>query len=154
MKIWAEVPKFDFGISTTALTIAAAAMGAVQAAAVAAAPLPKAKRGGLIKGKAHEHGGEIIEAEGGEFIINKIAAAKNIDSLRAINAGILPKQQPGDGGFAMREYQRVNKITAGDYEKLAEKFAQKIAELKIYTAIEDINDGQKNFALLQNNSAL
>lgn len=44
-KIWAEVPKGDFGISTIALTAVAAGVGLAQAAAIAAQPLPKYWRG-------------------------------------------------------------------------------------------------------------
>lgn len=44
-KIWAEVPKADFGISTIALTAVAAGVGLAQAAAIAAQPLPKYWRG-------------------------------------------------------------------------------------------------------------
>lgn len=45
MRIWADVPKFDFGASTTALTAIASALGAAQAIAVASKPLPKYAKG-------------------------------------------------------------------------------------------------------------
>ena len=69
MKIWAEVPKMDFGVSTVALTAAAAAMGALQLGAVLSEPLPKARKGGKIKGAKHEQGGVLVETEGDERII-------------------------------------------------------------------------------------
>ena len=58
------------------------AMGAVQAAAVMAQQPPKFAKGGWIGGKAHSEGGELIEAERGEFIINKKA-------VQAVGTGFL-----------------------------------------------------------------
>ena len=67
MKIWAEVPKMDFGVSTVALTAVAGAMGALQLGAVLSEPLPKARRGGKIEGARHEQGGVLVETEGEEL---------------------------------------------------------------------------------------
>lgn len=54
MRIWADVPKFDLGISTGILTALAAATGAAQIATIAAEPLPSQaagyKDGTLIAG--------------------------------------------------------------------------------------------------------
>ena len=60
------------------------AMGAVQAAAVMAQQPPKFAKGGWIGGKAHSEGGELIEAERGEFIINKKA-------VQAVGTGFLSR---------------------------------------------------------------
>ena len=48
----------------------------------------KAQKGGMLKGPSHKKGGIIIEAEGGEIIINKNkngAAQKHEDKLLALN---------------------------------------------------------------------
>jgi len=45
--IWAQVPKFDFGISAGVLTAAVAAIGAAQLAAALSAPLPQFAEGGI-----------------------------------------------------------------------------------------------------------
>ncbi|WCM42406.1 tape measure protein [Flavobacterium sp. CBA20B-1] len=45
MSIWAEVPKADFGITATKLSIMAGILGAIQTAAVLATPIPKYKMG-------------------------------------------------------------------------------------------------------------
>jgi hypothetical protein len=79
----------------------AAATGAAQIAAIAAAPLPsipKFDKGGAVPlmggnirtdggiiGRSHRHGGVLIEAEGGEYITNKIASQKYADELKAAN---------------------------------------------------------------------
>jgi hypothetical protein len=69
-KIWAEVPKVDFGVSTIALTAIAAGIGLAQAAAIAAQPLPKYWRG-RTGGPAEfawvgEYGTEAIQQPSGE----------------------------------------------------------------------------------------
>jgi hypothetical protein len=59
--------------------------GAIQAAAVAAKPLPKFERGGLIGGKLHSQGGTLIEAEQGEYMVNRRQSAKHRRELDAMN---------------------------------------------------------------------
>lgn len=70
-----------------ALTIA---LGAVQAAVVAAKPIPKFKKGKVnIKGKSHSEGGINAEIEGGESVINKESTANSTNLLEAINKGLI-----------------------------------------------------------------
>jgi hypothetical protein len=59
--------------------------GAIQAAAVAAKPLPKFEKGGLIGGKLHSQGGTLIEAERGEYMVNRRQTAKHRRELDAMN---------------------------------------------------------------------
>ena len=65
--------------------IAAAALGALQLAAVIAKPIPKFERGGLIGGKLHSQGGTLIEAEQGEYMVNRRQSAKHRRELDAMN---------------------------------------------------------------------
>ena len=65
--------------------IAASILGAVQLAAVAAKPLPKFEKGGLIGGKLHSQGGTLIEAEQGEYMVNRRQSAKHRRELDAMN---------------------------------------------------------------------
>jgi len=65
----------------------AIALGAVQAGIVAARPIPKFEKGGLVKGPRHSQGGVIAELEGDEFITNRNATKKNRPLLEAINGG-------------------------------------------------------------------
>jgi|688.fasta_scaffold02299_34 Uncharacterized archaeal coiled-coil protein len=62
-----------------------AALGAIQIAAVAAKPLPKFEKGGLIGGKLHSQGGTLIEAEQGEYMVNRRQSAKHRRELDAMN---------------------------------------------------------------------
>ena len=84
------------GIASLAL---ATAMGAAQIAAAAATPLPKASKGMLITGPSHAQGGTLIEAEGGEAIINKKATSKFLPVLSRINQSTGGVPLYGSGGL-------------------------------------------------------
>jgi hypothetical protein len=63
----------------------AALIGAAQIAAVLAKPIPKFAKGGLIGGKLHSQGGTLIEAEQGEYMVNRRQSAKHRRELEAMN---------------------------------------------------------------------
>ena len=71
-----------FGLPFSAF---AAAAGLAQAAVVAAKPLPKFAQGGLIGGKLHSQGGTMIEAEQGEYMVNRRQTARHRRELDAMN---------------------------------------------------------------------
>lgn len=62
--------------------IADAAITAVQVGIIAA---QKFAEGGPIYGQSHARGGVPIEAEGGEYMINRRSTSKHLDLIRAIN---------------------------------------------------------------------
>jgi hypothetical protein len=90
---------FDIGVNTAKGIISALALtppnpvlaaliavtGAAQLAAVIAKPIPKFERGGLIGGKLHSQGGTLIEAEQGEYMVNRRQSAKHRRELDAMN---------------------------------------------------------------------
>ena len=63
----------------------AAAAGLVQIGIIAAQPIPKFKRGGMVGGQSHEAGGTLIEAERGEFVVNRNAVTRHRSELDALN---------------------------------------------------------------------
>ena len=65
--------------------IIAGAIGAIQLAAIAAKPLPKFEKGALIGGKLHSQGGTLIEAEQGEYMVNRRQSARHRRELDAMN---------------------------------------------------------------------
>jgi hypothetical protein len=65
--------------------IAAAAVGAVQLAVALAKPIPKFERGGEIGGQRHSQGGTMIEAEQGEYIVNRKQTSAHRRELNALN---------------------------------------------------------------------
>jgi hypothetical protein len=71
-----------FGLPFSAFAIA---QGLIEAGIVLAKPLPKYKRGGMVGGKSHEAGGTIIEAERGEFVVNRNAVSRHRSELDALN---------------------------------------------------------------------
>jgi hypothetical protein len=67
------------------LSILIGIAGAVQIAAIAAKPIPKFEKGGLIGGKLHSQGGTLIEAEQGEYMVNRRQTARHRRELDAMN---------------------------------------------------------------------
>lgn len=63
----------------------AAAMGLAQAAIISAQPVPKFGKGGKVKGRSHAQGGQLIEAEGREWVIKKSQSIKHDKLLENIN---------------------------------------------------------------------
>ena len=88
MSIWAQVPKFDFGISAAALSYIVGGMGAMQAGIVASQSMPKFQAGGMIGGRRHSQGGTMIEAEQGEFVMSRRAVQSvGVENLNRMNEG-------------------------------------------------------------------
>jgi hypothetical protein len=73
------------GAKGVALSIIAGVTGAAQLAAVAAKPIPKFERGGVIGGQRHSQGGTMIEAERDEYIVNRGQSVKHRQELNAMN---------------------------------------------------------------------
>lgn len=69
----------------------AAATGAAQLAVIASQPVPKFAKGGEIGGRLHSEGGTLIEAEKGEYVINRKSSMQNREMLTAINKGLADK---------------------------------------------------------------
>ena len=153
MKIWAEVPKMDFGVSTAALTAVAIGLGAVQAAAVMSQPLPKARRGGRVEGASHEQGGVLIETEGEERIIasnpsKAFPELLNLISYIGKNAGV------PDTGYALRRAEAERAAVSGagsaveiDYNRLGEVVGQQVGEaikdLQIWLSLAELRDAEQ-----------
>jgi hypothetical protein len=67
--------------------IQAGLVAAEAAAQYAVINAQKFEKGGRVGGKRHSAGGTLIEAEEGEFVINRKSYAKNKDVVEAINKG-------------------------------------------------------------------
>lgn len=123
------------------------ALGSVQLATIAAAPLPKAARGRLITGRTHAQGGEVIEAEAGEAIINRRATQMFLPLLSAINqaGGGVPFVAPySDGGYAARyEAEKIDRAS------ISQAVRAGLADMKIYTTIEDIRRADRRYTQVE-----
>lgn len=86
-KVWAQT-----GTAGIIAQFAPIAMGALQAGLVLSQPTPKFAKGGKINGKKHIQGGEIVEVEHDEWIINASASNKYNGLLKSINDGTLERK--------------------------------------------------------------
>ena len=115
------------------------AIGAAQAAAVMAQPLPQAARGRYVQGPSHANGGVQLEVEGGEAVINKRSTSMFLPLLSALNqlGGGVPFTKPGsDGGYTIRSAApSPGGITAGEMKNT---IRDAFAEVKVIATIEDI----------------
>ena len=74
-----------FGIPLAKIVLA---QGALAVAAIASQKPPKMEQGGLIGGRRHSQGGTMIEAEQGEFVVNRNAVQTvGLETLNRINQG-------------------------------------------------------------------
>jgi hypothetical protein len=90
---------FEIGLSTARGIMAALAgpppnpplaafigiAGGIQLAAALAKPIPKFEKGGEIGGKRHSEGGTMVEAEQGEYIVNRKQTSAHRRELNALN---------------------------------------------------------------------
>lgn len=84
------------GLLTAAINIAVIKGAfAVAKSAIKSAILPKAETGGLLIGARHSQGGIPIEAEGGEYIVNRKATSMFLPQLQAMNSEGLKYQGGG-----------------------------------------------------------
>ena len=83
-KTYAKVPP-PWNIPAAA---AVAALAFAQVSAISGTPAPSYAMGGLIEGSSHSAGGVMINAEGGEFVMNKGAVDSiGTDALESMNQG-------------------------------------------------------------------
>jgi hypothetical protein len=69
----------------------AAAAGLAQAAVISAQPAPKFEKGGKVKGNRHSKGGTMIEAEDGEWVVNRRQSSRHDKLIENINNGTADK---------------------------------------------------------------
>lgn len=103
---------------------AAVAQGLATVKKIASTDIPKAAYGGLITGPAHSAGGSLINAEGGEFIINKYAMRQpGVASMaESLNNVATPSSQ-GGSGIPIKTYVVAEEVTT------AQEATQKIKNL-------------------------
>ena len=78
----AEVTK---NIANPVLAAITAAAGLAQIAIISSQPIPRFKKGGAVGGRSHEAGGTLIEAEKGEYVVNKTSVSQHRKALDAMN---------------------------------------------------------------------
>ncbi len=106
VRIWADVPKGDFGIATAILTALAAATGAAQIAVIANQPLPEYADGGMTKGAKMYIAGEA----GQEWIapndmLQDPITGPIINRLEMVRSGIISPEQ-----LILPDFQTMNSV--------------------------------------------
>lgn len=127
IKGFSKIPVVGVGLGIAAVTLMLSAFAAAKAQAFKTAGVSKFAEGGWIGGKSHRDGGTHIEAEKGEYVINKRSAFKHKELIEAIN---------GDNKYELNKIYLNNlknqvltasvslddsKYLKGIYEKLNEK---------------------------------
>jgi len=93
--------------------------------------IPTFEVGGMVSGNRHTQGGELINVEGGEFIVNREATRGNIQLLEAINSGgSLNVRSMGEGFNGMiaaindqtKKLAEVERIVRMDPEHLDDEY--------------------------------
>jgi hypothetical protein len=85
--ILATVPGGPLNPATIASLAAAAIATSAQVAIIQNAQPPKFADGGMVGGQLHSSGGTLIEAERGEYVINRQSTSDYLPSLKVLNSG-------------------------------------------------------------------
>jgi hypothetical protein len=129
VKVWADVPT----LMAPAFATIVASVGALQMAAIASEPLPKARKGGRIEGAKHEQGGVLVETEGDERIV-AAKPSKAFPELLNLISYIGKNAAVPDSGFAQRYYTRMAQaqptptVVEIDYDRLASSVGQQVVD--------------------------
>ncbi|MHC1627297.1 MAG: hypothetical protein ACXQTI_00480, partial [Candidatus Nezhaarchaeales archaeon] len=128
------------------------AVTALSAANTAAIASKKFQDGGVIQGPSHANGGVKFsvggqvgfEAEGGEFIVNKKATARNLPLLTRINS-----QKFAEGGFIggvspIPTITNINTVQADSVQALAGTLAGVINSQKVILVTDDLDEDREN----------
>lgn len=108
MRIWSDVPKWDFGVSTAILTSLAAAAGAAQLGVILSAPLPEYATGGKTDGAklyiAGEAGQEWISPN---WMLKDPVTGPIIERLELVRSGIM---NPQDLASVVPDWQTMTSV--------------------------------------------
>jgi hypothetical protein len=102
---------------------------------------PKLAKGGLLNGPSHENGGIMIEAEGGEAIINKKSTAAYLPILNMINqaGGGVPLMNTFASGGVVNGQTNIN-IDNSQMVEIMKQFLNQ--PLKAYVVSNEISKAQ------------
>jgi len=143
----------------TPIGILTAAAGIAQIAIISATPIPKFKKGGPVGGKSHEAGGTLIEAERGEYVVNKSSVSQHRKALDAMNTSSAAFKKfidekyvrPAIAGYAInskRDGITVNaSLNSKSMERKLDKLNKTMARKQI---IVNINGSDSRYAWQQN----
>lgn len=155
MNIWATASPF----AAPALTAMAAAMGAAQIAAVMAAPVPTARKGGAVAGRTHENGGVLMELENEERIVGA-KPSKAFPELLNLISYIGKNASIPDTGYAARILGDGGSGSAGNInadvlaQKIGEQVGDVLRQAPIYLSLTELREEQEIMARVENSARM
>jgi len=141
------------------LAAIAAAAGIIQIGIITATPIPKFKKGGPVGGKSHEAGGTLIEAEKGEYVVNKSSVARHRQALDAMNTSSAAFRKfidekyvrPAIAGYAMNSKRDGITVNASLNSKSMERKLDKLNKTMAgKQMIVNINGSDSRYSWQQN----
>jgi hypothetical protein len=152
----AEVTK---NIANPVLAAITAAAGLAQIAIISAQPVPKFKKGGPVGGRSHEAGGTLIEAEKGEYVVNKSSVSQHRKALDAMNTSSAAFKKfidekyvrPAIAGYAMNSKRDGITVNASLNSKSMERKLDKLNKTMAgKQMIVNINGSDSRYSWQQN----
>ena len=133
------------------------ALGAIQVGIVTAQPLPpkpekaKFELGGEIIGNSHSRGGVIIEAEGGEYIVNKDAYSKYGSLIRALNES--GRRKFANGGDVTPNVSTPQSTDLIDYNLLANTMVMALKANPMFVSVTEIRNVENRLKVVESKTS-
>ena len=133
------------------------ALGAIQVGIVTAQPLPpkpekaKFELGGEIIGNSHSRGGVIIEAEGGEYIVNKDAYSKYGSLIRALNES--GRRKFAGGGDVTPNVSTPQSTDLIDYNLLANTMVMALKANPMFVSVTEIRSVENRLKVVESKTS-
>jgi hypothetical protein len=144
---------------TPVLKAIALASGIAQVAIISATPIPKFKKGGAVGGRSHEAGGTLIEAEKGEYVVNKVSVSQHRKALDAMNTSSAAFRKyidekyvrPAIAGYSMNTKRDGITVNASLNSKSMEKELKGLRrDMRNKNTVVNINGFDSRYAWHQN----
>lgn len=133
------------------------ALGAIQIGTVAAQPLPpkpekpKFELGGEIIGDSHSRGGVAIEAEGGEYIVNKDAYSKYGGLIRALNES--GRRKFANGGEVTPNVSSPSTGDIIDYDLLANTMIIALKANPMFVSVTELRTVENRLKIVESKTS-
>ena len=144
---------------TPVLKAIALASGIAQVAIISSTPIPKFKKGGAVGGRSHEAGGTLIEAERGEYVVNKVSVSQHRKALDAMNTSSAAFRKyidekyvrPAIAGYSMNTKRDGITVNASLNSKSMEKELKGLRrDMRNKNTVVNINGFDSRYAWHQN----
>lgn len=133
------------------------ALGAIQIGTISAQPLPpkpekpKFELGGEIIGDSHSRGGVTIEAEGGEYIVNKDAYSKYGGLIRALNES--GRRKFANGGEVTPNVSSPSTGDIIDYDLLANTMVLALKANPMFVSVTELRTVESRLKIVESKTS-